>query len=98
MRFLCVCNSGIHRSVAMAKELRQRGHTASAVGFEDRTLADKSQYADVIVLMGYQFKKCVPEDFKGDVVVCDPIARCGPHPNKPELEIHCKAFAVAKGW
>lgn len=61
MKFLCVCNHGNVRSACMARELKDRGHEAIAVGitpglidnpwrgFSNETIIILSQWAEIIL-------------------------------------------------
>src|SRR3990167_1193259 len=100
MKWLCVCEGGNVRSVAMAKELKQRYHQdALAVGIRKNDQANVAMlcaWADVIVLMQPEFGYKLIRSMRRKVRVVDVGVDRYHTATHPELV--AQVSAAAKQW
>ena len=70
MKFLCICQYGHSRSVALSRVLQQRGHAAVAIGWMTSGDAMKplAQWADKICVLETHFRQYVPSEHIGKVI------------------------------
>lgn len=74
MKFLCICQWGHSRSVAMAKTLQEKyGHQAIACGVSgaESALIPLSEWADHILVMQPHYKDYVPYYQHDKVLITD---------------------------
>lgn len=106
MNYLCVCQYGHSRSVAMVRELHSRGLPAVACGWATAGtgLHWLSQWADVIFVMQAEFSQYVPEPYRHKVVAMDVGPDRWVNPYHPELAALVKrlygefAECLERGW
>jgi len=73
-KFLCICQKGNSRSVALAYLLKKMGHYAIAVGYSTTPrdlLKQLCKWADQIILVAPRMMKYIPERYRGKVLVFD---------------------------
>lgn len=70
MNFLCICQYGHSRSVALSRVLQQRGHAAVAIGWmtSGNAIQPLSQWADRICTLETHFRQYVPNEHIGKVL------------------------------
>jgi hypothetical protein len=94
VKFLCICQYGHSRSVAMCRALHSRGHEAAALGWATAWTAipTLAAWADRVVVVEPQFSTYVPVEFQGKVAVCDLGPDRWANPYHPELAKLCRKF------
>lgn len=96
-RYLCICQGGNVRSVALATVLKQKYHQeAIAVGFErssEGTLAMLAEWANVIIVMMDPYRFCIPVEYQEKVIVCDVGEDTYGRPGHDRLVAQVDAFA-----
>jgi predicted protein tyrosine phosphatase len=94
MKFLCVCDGGNVRSVALAYVLHDRlGHEAIAVGRQrvsPQTLRTFCAWADRVVVLQPHMEESIPEEFRPKVWCVDV------GPDRFGLSIHPELLALAE--
>lgn len=73
MKFLCICQCGHSRSVAMTRVLHHLGYPAVAIGAEHSgdAINQLAPWADKIIVMELRFAGFVPSHLRDRVVVFD---------------------------
>lgn len=94
MKFLCICQYGHCRSVAMARALQSRGQIAVAIGHATSGDAIKllAPWADRIIVMQTCFVGKVPEAQHYKVKVCDVGPDVWVNPYHQDLRRKCESF------
>ena len=98
MNFLCICEMGQNRSVALTRILHDAGHAAIALGWrtaDANAMAMLSQWAHHIVVVEDDFKWKVPSSFHDKVVSFNVGGDRWPSHIHPELHNILKSHYVA---
>lgn len=93
MKYLCICQWGHSRSVAMAKTLQEKyGQEAVACGVDgaESAIPVLGEWADYIFVMQPHFMDWVPEALRHKVVVTDVGYDKWSNPYHPELLALCR--------
>ena len=98
MNYLCVCQYGHSRSVAMVRALHHVQLPAVACGWMTApdALPALCQWAHVVVVMQEEFQQYIPAAFKDKIVVCDVGHDRWSNPYHPELRALCHKLATEK--
>lgn len=100
MKFLCICNCGHSRSVAMCRSLHHKGHEAVPAGYGTASSAIPmlANWADFVVLMEPGFADAVPFYCRDKIAVNDVGPDVWSNPYNPDLRALCDRFRDGKGW
>ena len=73
MKYLCVCQYGHSRSVALARVLHGCGETAVAIGWHTsgNAIGCLGEWADKIIVLQSDFLRFIPHQFLSKVVPVD---------------------------
>lgn len=87
-KWLCICQYGHSRSVALARRLHRRGipAVAAGAGTSEDAISVLSEWADVIAILEPHFIKAVPKHSQHKVVVFDVGPDRWKNPYSSELE------------
>lgn len=98
MRYLCVCQYGHSRSVAMVRALHHLQLQAVACGWmtAPAALPTLCQWANSIVVLEASFVAHIPQEYRDRVVVCDVGRDRWSNPYHPELTALCRRLATEK--
>lgn len=99
MKFLCVCQYGHSRSVAMCRALHALKHEAVAAGLgtAPNAIPVIAKWADLIIVMEGWMVAQLPPGWT-PVVVCDVGPDVWSNPYHPQLRELCQQFCTEKGW
>jgi hypothetical protein len=104
-KFLCVCEGGVNRSVALAFVLKAiHGHDALATGWRwtsPETMQVLCQWADHIFVMQGEFREKIPADYREKVLVADVGPDVYGFPLNPTLQGVLQSWAkdwAERGW
>lgn len=99
-RFLCVCQWGHSRSVAMVRALHAKGHSALATGVQSGgdAIPLLSQWADKIIVMQPHFAESILIQYRHKIEICDVGPDRWVNPYHPELGQIATDFVASKGW
>lgn len=98
MNYLCVCQYGHSRSVAMVRALHHVKLPAVACGWmtAPQAMPTLCEWADVIVLMQESFRTYIQDEWADKIVVCDVGHDRWSNPYHPELSALCRRLAAEK--
>jgi len=100
MKFLCICQYGHSRSVALARVLHGRGHQAVPVGAGTSPAAIPllADWADHIVIVQPQFLSAVPAAYHKRTKLFDVGRDRWSNPYNTELLDIFTKMVVTEGW
>lgn len=104
MKFICICNYGHSRSVAMCRVLHERNHEAIPVGYDtsyDAAMTLMSMcWPDHVIFMTKELaqKAPIPIGSRRKIEINDVGPDIWSNPYNQDLLKLCAKFADSKGW